>query len=67
MTHAPIGPRLAALRKSRNMTVSEVAEAMGVTHTRVWHIERGQKDVKVSTAERYLDAVGARFAIVLLD
>jgi transcriptional regulator with XRE-family HTH domain len=67
MTHPPIGRRLAALRESRGMTVGEVAEAMGVTHTRVWHIEHGQKDVKVTTAERYLDAVGARLAIVLLD
>lgn len=67
MSHPPVGLRLAALREARNMTVSQVAEAMGVTHTRVWHIERGQKDVNFSTAERYLDAVGARLAVVLLD
>lgn len=62
----PIGQRLAAVREAQDLSVGDVAERMGVTHTRIWHIEHGQNDVNVKTAERYLAACGARLEIVFM-
>lgn len=67
MSRPPIRPRLAELRKSRGMTVGQVADAMGVTHTRIWHIETGQNDVRISSIERYLAACNAHLEIVSDD
>jgi transcriptional regulator with XRE-family HTH domain len=62
-----VGARLKALRLERGLQVTEVARRMGVTHTRVWHIEAGKYDVTMTTVRRYCDAIGARIHIGLND
>jgi transcriptional regulator with XRE-family HTH domain len=62
-----VGARLKALRLERRLPVTEVARRMGVTHTRVWHIEAGKYDVTMTTVRRYCDAIGARIHIGLDD
>lgn len=52
---------LAEKRCSRGISQTAVAAKMGTSQSAVARIEAGEADVKLSTLERYADAIGARF------
>lgn len=57
--------RLSEARKSRDLTQEQVAEAMGVTQTRVSQIERGELNrSEVDTLASYVDALGGKLEVV---
>ncbi|MBC6464191.1 helix-turn-helix transcriptional regulator [Actinomadura alba] len=59
------GHRLAETRQRRGMTQAQVADAMGVTASRVSQIERGEvTDVGVDVISRYIIALGGRLELV---
>jgi predicted XRE-type DNA-binding protein len=59
------GHRLAEARQRRGKTQAQVAEAMGVTPSRVSQIERGEvTDVGVDVISRYIIALGGRLELV---
>lgn len=49
-------------RVARGVSQTAVAAKMGTSHSAVARIESGEADVKLSTLERYAEAIGARFA-----
>nr|WP_253811980.1 helix-turn-helix domain-containing protein [Nocardia amikacinitolerans] len=57
--------RLAQVRKAQARTQAEIAEAMGVTQTRVSRIERGDMaHTELGTLEAYVTAMGGRLRVV---
>jgi transcriptional regulator with XRE-family HTH domain len=55
-------------REGRGLTVSEVAERMGVDHAAVSRLESGrQANPTVNTVMRYVEAIGLRVAWGLAD
>ena len=55
-------------RQTRGLTVSEVAERMGVDHAMVSRLESGrQANPTVNTVMRYVEAIGLRVAWGLAD
>jgi transcriptional regulator with XRE-family HTH domain len=57
--------RLAEARKQRDLTQEQVAEAMGVSQTRVSQIERGEiRRSEIDTLASYINALGGRLEIV---
>ena len=57
--------RLAEIRKERDLTQVQVAEAMGVGQNRVSDIERGELGVAgLDTLRRYIEALGGRLDVV---
>ena len=57
--------RLADVRKQRHLTQAEVAEAMGVTQTRVSQIEHGRIErSEVDTLASYVAALGGELSLV---
>jgi transcriptional regulator with XRE-family HTH domain len=56
--------RLRALREAGGLTQSELAERLGIPSSAVSMIESGRRDIRVSTLERYLDALGAAIEFV---
>lgn len=53
---------LAQKRVARGVSQTAVAARMGTSQSAVARIESGEADVKLSTLERYAEAIGARFA-----
>ncbi len=51
--------KLVQVRRNAGMTQADVAELLGVTRQAVNKIERYDADLKLSTLERYANAVGA--------
>lgn len=51
---------LAARRQRAGVTQKEVADAMKTSQSAVARMERGEIDPKLSTIERYADAIGHR-------
>jgi ribosome-binding protein aMBF1 (putative translation factor) len=49
--------RLAALRRSRGLSQTEVAARMGTSQSALARLESGQADVRVSTLARYAAAI----------
>jgi predicted XRE-type DNA-binding protein len=57
--------RLAEARKNRKLTQHQVAQAMGVTQTRVSQIERGSLNrSEVETLAAYVRALGGQLELV---
>ena len=52
-----LGRRVRALRKSRNWTQEDLAEAAGMNWLQVGHIERGASDPKLSTIVKLAKAL----------
>ena len=58
---------LISQRKTKGMTQSDVADAIGVTRTAITAFERYDGDPKLSTIVRYAMAVGAKITIDVTD
>lgn len=56
-----IGQRLKELRELRGMTGEEVAEKLGVKHSRIYDSESARNDIRASTIFRILDVLGVDF------
>lgn len=56
---------LRELRRSRNMTRAQVASRMGVTTSRVAHIEATFPHVRYDTLTRYLTAIGGGIQFIV--
>lgn len=52
--------RLAEHRRHLGLSQTEVAARMGTSQSAVARLERGDADVRLSTLERYADALGLR-------
>lgn len=57
--------RLAALRRERGLSQTEVAARMGTSQSALARVESGQADLRLSTLTRYAAALGTdlRFAL----
>lgn len=53
-----IGGRLHELRDLRGMTLQDVGDRMGVSHSFVSKVESGREDILYSTLLRYCSAIG---------
>jgi transcriptional regulator with XRE-family HTH domain len=53
-----VGRALRELRKRAGLTQEQVAEQMGTSSTYLSRLEAGQRDIRLSTVLRLLDAVG---------
>jgi predicted transcriptional regulator len=56
---------LAARRRAAGLSQAEVADRMGTSQPAVARLEAGAVDVRLSTLERYADAVGERLELRL--
>jgi transcriptional regulator with XRE-family HTH domain len=54
---------LADLRRELDLTQAAVAERLEVTQENVSQIERGEADVRLSTLNRYVEALGGRLEV----
>jgi HTH-type transcriptional regulator/antitoxin HipB len=54
-----VGRALRELRKRAGLTQEQVAERMGTSSTYLSRLEAGQRDIRLSTVLRLLDALGA--------
>lgn len=54
-----VGLALRELRKRAGLTQEQVAERMGTSSTYLSRLEAGQRDIRLSTILRLLDALGA--------
>jgi transcriptional regulator with XRE-family HTH domain len=54
-----VGRALRELRKRAGLTQEQVAGQMGTSSTYLSRLEAGQRDIRLSTILRLLDAVGA--------
>jgi transcriptional regulator with XRE-family HTH domain len=59
--------QLIALRKRRNRSQAVVAARMGVSPSRVQHLESGYRTPNLSTLLRYVEAIGAQLVVVQTD
>jgi transcriptional regulator with XRE-family HTH domain len=53
-----VGQRVRQLRSEKGWTQSELAAACGLQQSYIGQIERGEKNITISTLERLLDALG---------
>ncbi len=58
-----LGKVLAALRAERHKTLQEVGDALGITRSRVAHLERGE-NAKLDTIARFAAALGFEATLV---
>lgn len=54
---------LADLRRELDLTQAVIAERLEVTQENVSQIERGEADVRLSTLNRYVEALGGRLEV----
>jgi len=54
---------LAELRRELDLTQAVVAERLEVTQENVSQIERGEADVRLSTLNRYVEALGGKLEV----
>lgn len=58
--------QLADVRRQHQLTQVQVAEAMGVSQSRVSELEHGAvASTEVSTLRRYIEAIGGRLRVVV--
>ena len=62
MTQTLIGQKLRACRRECGMTQENLAEKAGLHPTYIGQVERGEKNLTVSTLEKLLDAMGLSLA-----
>ncbi len=65
--HAEVVSLLAERRKRLGLSQTAVAARMGTSQSAVARLEAGVDDVRLSTLERYADAVDLRLGFVLGD
>jgi transcriptional regulator with XRE-family HTH domain len=58
-----VGVRLQVAREQAGMTQQQVAERMGTKKSAISRLENSAGDVRLSTLQRYAEAVGCRLAI----
>jgi transcriptional regulator with XRE-family HTH domain len=56
---------LVATRRAAGLSQGDVAERMGTSQPAIARLEAGQVDARLSTVQRYADAVGARLRLGL--
>lgn len=54
---------LSELRRALDLTQAAIAERLEVTQENVSQIERGEADVRLSTLNRYVEALGGRLEV----
>ena len=57
---ATIGERLRHARKTKKMTQVELAQRIGVAHSTIVRIERGQAKPTIETVEKLAEALGVQ-------
>lgn len=62
-----VGARLAELRHEARLSQAEVARRMDCDPAKIWQVENGRLDIRLSTLLRITDAIGARIHIGLID
>lgn len=55
---------LHALRERRGVTQTALAEVLNVSRPRVSRIENDGEDLRISTMERYVDALGGHLKVI---
>ncbi|WP_213451442.1 helix-turn-helix domain-containing protein [Rhizomonospora bruguierae] len=58
---------LVARRRAAGLSQDEVAGRMGTSQPAVARLEAGQVDARMSTVQRYADAIGVRLRLGLTD
>jgi len=56
--------RLAELREAANLTQSEIAERMGISQAAVSRIEKGDRNLYLSTLARFVASTGGELVLV---
>ena len=64
---AAIAEELADARRAAGLSQTEVAARMGTSQSAVARLERGEADVRLSTLQRYADALDRRVDITVTD
>ena len=59
-TGGDIGRLLGRLRKATGLTRKAVGRRMGICASDVGRIERGERDIRVSTLLKFCDAIGIK-------
>jgi DNA-binding XRE family transcriptional regulator len=54
---------LAELRRELDLTQAAIAERLDVSQENVSQIERGEADIRLSTLQRYVEALGGRLEV----
>lgn len=62
-----VGVRLKTLRKLSSLTLNEVASQVGISHSFLSMVERGQADISLARLTRLAEFYGARLADLLRD
>jgi transcriptional regulator with XRE-family HTH domain len=62
-----LGDRLRRLRRARGLTLHDVAQAVGLSHTFVSMVERGLTDISLARFRRLADFYGVRASELLLQ
>jgi transcriptional regulator with XRE-family HTH domain len=61
------GNRLHEVRKAKRMTQEKLAEAAGLSRNYVNDVERGRRNVTLTTVERLARALGVKMAELMPD
>lgn len=59
---AIVGQRIRTYRQKTNMTQEELAEQAELHHTYIGQVERGEKNMTLSSLEKILDALNVSFS-----
>ena len=59
---AVVGQRIRTYRQKANMTQEELAERADLHHTYIGQVERGEKNLTLTSLEKILDALNLTFA-----
>ena len=57
-----VGARLRAYRKQRGVTQEEIGEKAGLCYSYIGQVERGEKNLTLSSLERILSVLGISFS-----
>ena len=66
-TRIRIGSRLAAIRKSKRISIQDVTETTGFRRSTVWRVETGKFPATLDTLSKICDAIGCRIEVVNAD
>jgi len=65
--NASIAEIVAAVRKRRGMTQADLAKKAGISRNYVSMIERGHQDIKLSTLDDVIEALGLKMEIKITE
>lgn len=60
-----LGRRLAEIRQMANMTQSEIGYVMGISQPAVANMERMDRDLRLSSIKRYIEAIDGRIRLCI--